>query len=84
MIPRYLYIINDPPCNSAYAAKRLNKRSLLLLLLLNFNKGWWGGSQAQDRNKQASRAKIRYSVSTSFASGCNFVVLVFFSFCENK
>ena len=34
MIPRYLYVINDPPCNSAYAAKRLNKRSLLLLLLL--------------------------------------------------
>ena len=34
MIPRYLYVINDPPCNSAYAAKRLNKRSSLLLLLL--------------------------------------------------
>ena len=34
IIPRYLYVINDPPCNSAYAAKRLNKRSLLLLLLL--------------------------------------------------
>ena len=34
IIPRYLYLINDPPCNSAYAAKRLNKRSLLLLLLL--------------------------------------------------
>ena len=31
--PRYLYVINDPPCNSVYAAKRLNKRSLLLLLL---------------------------------------------------
>ena len=38
IIPRYLYVINDPPCNSAYAAKRLNKRSLLLLLLLtNFH-----------------------------------------------
>ena len=24
-----LYVINDPPCNSAYAAKRLNKRLLL-------------------------------------------------------
>ena len=34
IIPRYLYVINDPPCNSVYAAKRLNKRSLLLLLLL--------------------------------------------------
>ena len=34
IIPRYLYVINDPPCNSAYAAKRLNKRSLLLILLL--------------------------------------------------
>ena len=34
MIPRYLYVINDPPCNSAYAAKRVNKRLLLLLLLL--------------------------------------------------
>ena len=27
-------MINEPPCNSVYAAKRLNKRSLLLLLLL--------------------------------------------------
>ena len=25
IIPRYLYVINYPPCNSAYAAKRLNK-----------------------------------------------------------
>ena len=33
MIPRYLYVINDPPCNSAYPAKRLNKRSLLLVVL---------------------------------------------------
>ena len=24
-----LYVINDPPCNSVYAAKRLNKRLLL-------------------------------------------------------
>ena len=32
IIPRYLYVINDPPCNSAYAAKRLNKQPLLLLL----------------------------------------------------
>ena len=44
MIPRYLCVINDPPCNSAYAAKRLNKRSLLLLfctmelkILVEFN-----------------------------------------------
>ena len=29
-----LYVINDPPCNSVYAAKMLNKRSSLLLLLL--------------------------------------------------
>ena len=34
IILRYLYVINDPPCNSVNAAKRLNKRSLLLLLLL--------------------------------------------------
>ena len=34
IIPRYLYVINDSPCYSAYAAKRLNKRSLLLILLL--------------------------------------------------
>ena len=26
-----MYVINDPPCNSVYAAKRLNKRSLSLL-----------------------------------------------------
>ena len=39
IIPRYLYVINDPPYNSAYAAKRLNKRSLLLLLLLLLNVG---------------------------------------------
>ena len=25
-----MYVINDPPCNSAYAAKGLNIRSLLL------------------------------------------------------
>ena len=36
IIPRYLYVVNDPPCNSAYAAKRLNKRSLLLLLPTSF------------------------------------------------
>ena len=33
IIPKYLYVINDPPCNSVYAAKRLNKRLLLLLSL---------------------------------------------------
>ena len=32
MCPIYLYVINDPP-NSVYTAKRLNKRSLLLLLV---------------------------------------------------
>ena len=26
-----MYVINDPPCNSVYAAERLNKRLLLLL-----------------------------------------------------
>ena len=26
-----MYVINDPPCNSDYAAERLNKRLLLLL-----------------------------------------------------
>ena len=34
IIPRYLYVINDPPCNSAYAAKRLNKRSLFIYLFI--------------------------------------------------
>ena len=34
IIPRYLYVINDPPCNSVYAAKRLNKRSLFIYLFI--------------------------------------------------
>ena len=34
-INSYIYVlINDPPCNSVYAAKRSNKLSLLLLLLV--------------------------------------------------
>jgi len=42
IIPKYLYVINDPPCNSVYAAKRLNKQSLLLLLLLLRKSGCCG------------------------------------------
>ena len=36
----------------------------------NFDKGWRGGSQAQDHG-QAIYAKIRYSVSSTFATGCS-------------
>ena len=36
----------------------------------NFDKGVEGGSQAQD-HRQAIYAKIRYSVSRTFANGCN-------------
>ena len=32
-----MYVINDPPCNSVYAAERLNKRLLLLLLYKKAN-----------------------------------------------
>ena len=36
----------------------------------NFDKGWRGGSQAQDHG-QTIYAKIRYSVSSTFATGCS-------------
>ena len=31
-----MYVINDPPCNSVYAAERLNKRLLLLYKKANY------------------------------------------------
>ena len=34
IIPKYLYVFNDLPCNSVYAAKRLNKRSLFIYLFM--------------------------------------------------
>ena len=58
IIPRYLYVINDPPCNSVYAAKRLNKRSLFIYLFMIWN---FFLQQVQDLKKALDSQKVSYN-----------------------
>ena len=51
-INSYSYVlINDPPCNSVYAAKRLNNLSLLLLLLLLVTVGFEFNNAVRKKEK---------------------------------
>ena len=58
IIPKYLYVINDPPCNSVYAAKRLNKRSLFIYLFMIWN---FFLQQVQDLKKALDSQKVSYN-----------------------
>ena len=54
-----MYVINDPPCNSVYAAKRLNKRSLFIYLFIYDLKFLL--QQVQDLKKALDSQKVSYN-----------------------